>query len=231
MKRKRGVIFKAGPSNLARFFLPIAVGAWLLTLVLSGYPVVAWAYYYVKPSTSGELAKILADVRSYTMLIPDEVKIEDEVDVPEEPEVALPSRDEALADTHWLSIPGIDVDTEILEGGYEDYEEVFRRGVWRVPDFANPEVTHKKPMILAAHRFGYLTWTNEYRRNNSFFSLPKLQEGDEIEILWGKRKYLYQVTRVEEAEEIDEYSSDLVLYTCKFLVSDLKVFVYAVRVN
>jgi sortase (surface protein transpeptidase) len=86
-------------------------------------------------------------------------------------------------------------------------------------------------VILAAHRFGYLEWTNEYRIKNSFFNLPKLNPGDEFEILWDQRHYKYKVAKVTEGEEIDDYSYDAILYTCKFLVSKTRIFVYAKRVN
>ena len=82
-------------------------------------------------------------------------------------------------------------------------------------------------MILAAHRFGYLEWTQSYRLKNSFYDLPKLESGNEVEIVWNQHRYTYKITKVEEGTEIKDYSSDLVLYTCKFLKSPIRIFVYA----
>jgi len=93
-----------------------------------------------------------------------------------------------------------------------------------------PKPDEGTPVILSAHRFGYLEWTNEYRRKNSFFNLPKLEEGDEIELIWDQRRFVYRVVRIVEGEEIDDYSTDLILYTCKYLVSPVRVIVYASRV-
>ena len=97
-----------------------------------------------------------------------------------------------------------------------------------MPNFGTP-INGKRPIILAAHRFGYLEWSNKYRRQNSFFNLPKLKEGDRVEIVWDKRKFEYRVVKIEEAEKITDYDVDLILYTCKFLVSPVKYFVYLER--
>ncbi len=125
-----------------------------------------------------------------------------------------------------LKIPEIGVDTQIHEATITNYEEALRKGVWRVSDFGTP-ADRKRPMILAAHRFGYLEWTNLYRRRNSFYNLPKLKEGDLIEITYKQRKYTYEVYDESRGEEITDYSSDLILYTCETLNSKVRIFKYA----
>lgn len=215
------MVFKSGPSNLAMFFLGAAIVSWLAFLFAGGFPLFAWAYYNVRPSTSKSLSRVLSETARVSKTgVKSDVKT-----------FSLPEKDESLVEGHILRIPAIEVDTGILEGGYDEYERVFRKGVWRVPDFAVPEETNEKTMILAAHRFGYLEWSRMHRRKNSFYNLPKLEENDEISVIWDKREYKYKVTRVVEAEKIDSYESDLILYTCKFLVSPLKIFVYAQKVN
>jgi sortase (surface protein transpeptidase) len=120
------------------------------------------------------------------------------------------------------------VDTILWEASYSDYESALKKGVWRVPDFKAPfDSAQGKPMILAAHRFGYLDWTQEYRLKNSFYELPKVKIGDKIQVIWDQHRYNYEVTRVAEGTKIDDYSGDLILYTCKFLVSPERYFVYA----
>ena len=79
---------------------------------------------------------------------------------------------------------------------------------------------------MAAHRFGYLKWSDSYRRQNSFYNLPKLKKGDVVRIIWKQRKYVYEIYGLEEGEEILDYSADLILYTCKFLDSSVRIFRY-----
>ncbi len=141
--------------------------------------------------------------------------------------VAAPTYDEHLPDGNWLIIPKIGVNTEILESATPD--ESLNKGVWRVPDFGT--VTDlSKPMILAAHRYGWKAWWengNQYWRYHSFYMLPKLEQGDIIEVISDHRKYVYEVYAGEQGQEISDYNADLILYTCKFLDSPLRYFRYA----
>ncbi len=125
-----------------------------------------------------------------------------------------------------LKIPEIGVDTVINESTMENYEDALKKGVWRIPDFGTP-VDREKPVILAAHRFGYLKWSNLYRRKNSFYNLPKLKNGDLIEIVYKQRKYVYEVYAEDRGEEITDYSANLILYTCETLNSKVRIFKYA----
>ncbi len=142
-------------------------------------------------------------------------------------EIVLPPRDENLPDGNWLVIPKIGVRTEIGES--VEPEDSLRHGVWRETEFATPESLG--PMILLAHRFGYLKWTDAYRRQNSFFNLNKLEVGDTFEVIWDKRRYEYEIYAGEEGEEITDYDADIILYTCKFLNSPVRYFRYARRVE
>jgi len=221
MKKKYRVIYKRGPSTLAIMFAGVAIVSWILFLFASGFPVAQYVYYRLYPATSEKLAKMLA-MR--------ETNGEEERSVVREPVSSewLPELDVSLPGGQYLSIPKIGVDAVIWEGPSTEYEAVLRRGVWRVPELPRP--IEGTPVILVAHRFGYLEWTNEYRRKNSFFNLPKLVEGDEIEIVWDQRRFKYKVESMVEAEEIEDYSADLVLYTCKFLISPVRIIVYAERI-
>lgn len=125
-----------------------------------------------------------------------------------------------------IRIASIGVDSRVGEATYESYEEALKKGVWRVSDFGTPW-NRERPTILAAHRFGYLAWTNIFRRKNSFFNLPKLKVGDTVEIVWKQRKYLYEIYAEEEGEKINDYSADLILYTCESLNSSVRIFKYA----
>ena len=137
-----------------------------------------------------------------------------------------PPLDTNLPVENMLLIPTIGVESQIHVSSYEDYEEVLKNGVWRAPDFGTPD-KREKPTILVAHRYGYLRWTNMFRRKNSFYNLTKLKKGDMIEIIWRQRKYVYAVYDESEGEKIEDYNADLILYTCRDLTSSIRIFKYA----
>ncbi len=137
-----------------------------------------------------------------------------------------PAFDPKLGRETTIKIPEIKVDTTINEKTYQNYEDALRLGVWRIPDFGSP-ADRSKPMILAAHRFGYLEWSNLYGRKNSFFNLPKLKNGDLVEVAYKQRKYTYEVYGESRGEEITDYSANLILYTCETLNSKVRIFIYA----
>lgn len=224
ISKKYRVIYKRGPSTVAAVFAGLAVIAWVVFLGLSGYPIAAYAYYTVLPKTSNLLSQALSQTAQQAER---PLSTPKPVDLPVEP-TGLPEKNVSLPEGHYLTIPKIGVDTVIWDGEYSEYEKLLRHGVWRVPDFSLPDKKEEgKPVILVAHRFGYLDWTQEYREQNSFFNLPELTAGDEIEVMWEQRKYRYVVERVEEGREIGNYEADLILYTCKFYVSPIRIFVYA----
>jgi sortase (surface protein transpeptidase) len=141
------------------------------------------------------------------------------------PKIPEPSRDESLPEGNWLIIPRIGVRTEVLEN--QNPDEALVKGVWRVPDFGTAG-DQTKPMILAAHRYGYnWWWKGEYWKYHSFYLLPELQPGDIVEVISNKRKYIYEIYSGEEGQEITDYDADLILYTCKFLTSPVRHFRYA----
>ncbi len=138
----------------------------------------------------------------------------------------LPAFDSKLPKENKLIIPSIGVDTNIEESTYEDYESALRKGVWRVSNFGEPNRTGA-PVILAAHRYGYLAWTNTFRHKSSFYNLPKVKVGDVITIDWQQREYLYGVYKIENGTAITDYSADIILYTCENLSGEERIFVYA----
>lgn len=222
VEKKYRVVYKHGPSTIAMFFAGIALSAWVVLLLLSGYPAVQYVYYTLRPATSAQLSKVLKELKTDPQQV---VKAEERVDVPDN---GLPPVDTTLPEGHYLSIPSLGIDTVIWEGSWDDSEKALKRGVWRHPEMAEPE--SGSPIVLAAHRFGYIEWDQEYRVKNSFFNLPKVNPGDEFEILWNQRHYKYRIERVTEGTEIDSYDYDAILYTCKFLVSPIRIIVYAKRV-
>lgn len=225
-EKRYQILYKRGPSTLAAIFAGMAFTLWAVFAILSSYPVGLYLYYTALPKTSELLGKALQETsKSITsqakanVVAPSETVSTVEI-----------SRDVSLPEGHYLSIPKIGVDTIIWEGESDNYDKVLKKGVLRVNDFATPDMATRgsgRPIILAAHRFGYIEWTQTYRLKNSFYKLPDLKPGDEVEIVWNQHRYKYQVTKLEEGEKITDYSSDLIMYTCKYLVSPIRIFVYA----
>lgn len=137
-----------------------------------------------------------------------------------------PRYDASLPQGATIKVSSIGIETSVQEATRENFEEALRKGVWRANDSGTP-YDRSKPTIVAAHRFGYLAWSNTFRRKSSFFNLPKLAVGDTVEIVYKQRKYVYEVYGESRGENIDDYSADLVLYTCEDLTSPVRIFKYA----
>ena len=228
IEKKYRIVYKRGPSTVAAMFLGVAILAWGLFLLITGFPVAAYAYYTVYPATSKVLSQAIADTGK---LAAKTAPVAHAVDVPVSTDI---NKDVSLPEGHYLTIPSIGVDTVIWEAPYTDYETALKKGVWRVPDFATPAdyvASSNHPVILAAHRFGYLDWSQDFRLKNSFYNLPNIKAGDKIRIIWDQHAYVYEVQALTEGTEITDYSADLILYTCKFLISPVRYFVYAKLLN
>lgn len=144
--------------------------------------------------------------------------------------IVLPPKDTSLPEGNWLVIPKIGVRTQIQEApDGENEEAVLKEGVMRIHDSATP--MDLGPVVLIAHRYGYLAWSNEFRRKNSFFNLDKLQIGDTFDVIWDQRRFTYEIYAGEESTDISDMKADVILYTCKFLKSDVRLFRYARRVE
>lgn len=142
------------------------------------------------------------------------------------PEPTLPPLDPNLPKTNTLIIPKTGVNGPINEG--ENATRALYRGIWRTPGWGTPD-DFSKPTVLAAHRFGYLEWTENFRKTNSFRDLPKLSVGDTFSVIWGQRKFDYVVKRIEEVTLIDSSNTDMILYTCKYLKSPIRIVIFADR--
>ena len=188
----------------------------LAALLLLGANLLPQLVSAVGPTTATALTKLLKmDDQSTILATPSPEKI-----------IYQPPFDPTLPQENRIAIPSIGVMTQIGENTQDQVEETLKNGVWRVPDFGTaPE--RQKPMILVAHRFGYLKWSNKFRRENSFYNLPKLKNGDRVEISWNQRLYIYEIFESSEGSSIESYNADLILYTCKFLDSDQRIFKYA----
>ncbi len=233
-EKKYQIIYKRGPSTIALVFAGMAIGLWGIFALLSSYPVFLYFYYTVAPSTTQLLSTALAKTGEESAA--EILRQEEPRDLPEEPRSQI-TRDPSLPEGQYVAIPTLGIDTTVWEASSSAYEEALRKGVWRVPEFGTPDGVSpsassgqnngRLPIILAAHRFGYVDWTQTYREKHSFYKLPDVKVGESIVLTWNQHRYTYKVTKVEEGTEITDYSSDLILYTCKFLVSPIRIVVYA----
>jgi hypothetical protein len=215
----RRVIWLARPSRVSIMLAGAALAAGTLGLIAIGVPVVPTVWYALRPTTVSGLEVILSQP------VATEAQMQGR-----SADNWQPAYDESLPEGNWVGTQKIGLKAMIREAAMDDYETALSRGVWRVPDFGSP-ADRSLPLILSAHRFGYLKWTNTFRRENSFYNLPKLEVGDRVYVVWEKRKYIYEIYRGDEGREITDYQADLILYTCKFLESPQRIFRYAMLVR
>src|SRR3989338_1845061 len=193
-----------------RSYLYLGISLWVLTVVFVAVPIWPYVFYRLSPGTSEVLAATIGNTVSNNVINMDPRVRED--DNP------LPDLDLSLPKENGLIIEKIGVRGEIHEG--ENWAEILKTGIWRVPDFGTPEDDAPSELvergadsqigptiILAAHRFGYVTWTNSFRTLNSFYSLPKLKVGDRVEIIWNQRKYVYEIYKEETGTAITDYTA------------------------
>ena len=137
----------------------------------------------------------------------------------------LPEQNPNLLKGDWLIIPYIGVNSQLQQTAMAN--EALETGVWWVPEFGMPGDLIQ-PMIVSGHRYGWQWWwKTDYWRYHSFYKLPELRPGDLVEIISDQRKWVYEVYAGEEGTEISDYQADLILYTCKYLNSDVRIFRYA----
>lgn len=204
-------------------FVSLGIVFWLSAIILTLLPSWPHLYYRLFPQTSGTLATTIASTVSKeqtpTNITP--------ISTPETIENPLPDVDPSLPKENGLIIDKIGVKGEIHEGS--NWEESLKLGIWRAPDFGTPE-DNSLPVIIAAHRWGYLDWSAAFRKLNSFYSLPKLAVGDTIKIYWNQRPFEYKVYSVSTDTKITEYNANLILYTCQLWNSPVRFFVYANKI-
>lgn len=202
--------------RLAKILAKAALVSAILGIILLVISYAPSVWFWANKNISDQISKILAEpvVKSGSAF--ETAKTED----------WQPSFDPKLPTESRLVITSIGVDTPIQEGVADNLNAILKKGPWRVSDFGTP-ADRSYPTILAAHRYGYLAWSNTFRRKNSFYNLPKLKVGDTVEIIWKQRKYVYAVYAEDKGEMISDYNGDLILYTCESLNSPERIFKYA----
>ena len=222
------------------FFNTLGITFWLLTAIFAILPSWPHIYYRLYPQASGALASNIAStaVMAQSTIIEPSITPKPTSNPSPTPTPTLPDVDPSLPAENGLIIDKIGIRGEIHEG--TDWKELLRLGVWRVPDFGTPIDTSPlskgdlgglRPIILAAHRWGYLDWSAAFRKLNSFYNLPKLKVGDKVKIVWEQRSYEYTIYSTETGTEITDYKASLILYTCQLWNSPVRYFIYANRSN
>jgi len=181
-------------------------------LALVATPIMPYIIYRINPAeTTNEVEKISQPVANNEDVEADDTK-------------TLPPLDTTLPEKPYVRLSKIGVDSPISTAS--EYTEALKQGTWLVSGYGTPE-NGISPIILAAHRFGYIYWDDATREKISFFNLPKTHEGDIINIIWNQRQYSYEIYHEEEGTQITDYSADLILYTCKYFNSPTRIFRYA----
>lgn len=206
-------------------FVSLGLLLWLSAIILALLPSWPHLYYRLFPQTSGTLASTIASTVTQDSLPVQEDSTKSAVPTPTP---KLPDLDLSLPKENGLIIDKIGVKGEIHEGS--NWQEILKTGIWRVPEFGTPEQT-SLPVILAAHRWGYLQWSAGFRKLNSFYNLPKLAVGDTIKIYWNQRPYEYKIYSTSTGTKITDYNANLILYTCQMWDSPVRIFVYANQVK
>ena len=146
-----------------KFYVNIGLVFWATAALFALVPSWPNLYYRLFPRVSDSLASTIASTVSQTLPL----TLTKPITTPTVIEKPLPDIDPKLPKENGLIIDKIGVKGAIHEG--TDWENILKLGVWRVPDFGTPE-DNTLPIILAAHRWGYLSWSSAFRKLNSFYN-------------------------------------------------------------
>lgn len=213
-----------------KFYITTGITLWVVAVLFALLPVWPNIYYRISPQTSETLASTIASTASQKAFATSQSVQKSPISVTPTPTPtpSLPDFNPTLPAENGLIIDKIGVRGQIHEG--TNWEEILKKGIWRVPDFGTPD-DNNMPIILAAHRWGYLAWSNSFRKLNSFYNLPRLTVGDKIKIIWNQRQYEYTIYSTATGDKITDYNANLILYTCQLWNSPVRFFVYANRSN
>ncbi len=218
-----------------KVFINLGVSLWIMAIIFALFPIWPNIYYRIFPQTSESLASTIAytvtkEANAITVSPTPTPSISPKITPSPTPQMPLPDFDPSLPEENGLIIDKIGVRGEIHEG--DNWQETLKKGIWRVPNFSSPDLPQSnQPVIIAAHRWGYLDWSASFRKLNSFYNLPKLSTGDKIEIVWNQRKFEYTVYSTTVDTSITDYKANLILYTCQLWNSPTRFFVYANRIK
>lgn len=206
-------------NKLLDMYTLIGFGFILFTLILIAIPISPYIWYRINPeAVNKDVEKIVKEV----------VAQEEEIEEKIEDEILPPPFNPDLPQGYFVLVESVGINSPITAS--KDYHQALRKGSWIVSDYGTPE-NNSLPIILAAHRYGYASWGNEKRNRIAYYNLPNTDIGDKVSIYWNQREYIYEIYGKEEGTYISDYTGDLILYTCKYYNSPVRIFRYANRVN
>lgn len=213
---------KRAKEKLGGIYIFVGVVFCLIAIILLAYPQLPYILNAVSiNSPEKEEEKISKPIF--------EEEEEEEEEVVEEPTLELPPIDPDLPEENYIIIPKIGVNAVIQTG--ENAGEALDKGPWIVNDYSDPESRYlqetTRSIIIASHRFGYSSWSEEKRTRISFFNLPETKIGDRVTVIWNQREYVYEIVQVGETTYVEKYDTDLILYTCRYYNSPIRIFRYA----
>lgn len=186
------------------------IGGFFLILI----PTMPYIWYAINPkATDQEIERISEDILDSEDILKDSIT-----------QSRIPEVNPELPKDPYVKIDRIGVMSPVQKG--DNYISILTNGAWMVPEFGDP-INNEKTIIIAAHRFGYSYWSREERSLVSFYNLPKTDIGDIVSIIWDQREFVYEIYKGEESTYITDYDADLILYTCKYFNSPIRIFRYA----
>lgn len=210
-------------NNLSKIYLVIGIFLIFCGFILLGITFYPNIWYSIDDSaTDNDILSIQKEIEILEEKEKEDIKKEVEI-VDNRPPI-----NPSLPTTPMLKINNIGVDGEIHQG--ENAKVELDKGIWIVPRYGTPD-NNELPIIIAAHRFGYVYWSSEFRTKSSFYNLPKLKVGDRVQIVWDQREYQYEIYKAEDDKQITDYDADLILYTCRMYNSPIRVFRYLRRIK
>jgi len=142
-------------------------------------------------------------------------------------ELTIPEKEVVNIGTR-LIIPSIGVDTTVYESW--NIEDALSMGVWRDLYYGVPDRQENVPIVLTAYRWGDSSFTSDFRSQNLFVNLDKLEIDAEISLIWNEIEYRYRVSNIEKSENAYR-NTDLILYTTFDFKTSERLFIYADLIN
>ena len=113
--------------------------------------------------------------------------------------------------------PGVSLAHNLTVANLQESQSVLKQGVAQAKDSGYPG--QGSTIYLFGHSTDYLWNVNQY--NAAFYLLKELKEGDQINIFYQSKRYVYQVTKTKNVSAGDVYylkprtdKEEVILQTC-----------------
>jgi len=82
-----------------------------------------------------------------------------------------------------------------------------------------------RPKLIAVHRFGWSNLSPEQKMKQTLYHVDKLDNEDIVFIIWNGEKHEYKVDSIIDGDNNPSLSGKTIIYTCKFMSTNQRVFV------